>query len=111
MWRPLISVDISCPQGQASGGSKPCVQYLDERSCCSNHRDVCRSGGGFFGAKAGAFTNLFSRAGSGAAPPSPMGEASIHSGGVGGFRQVQGDPLNAWACKSCTTAALIGKAR
>ena len=47
---------------------------------------VCRTG--FFGSKAGSFTSFFSRTGH-SPSSSPMGEASIHGGGAGAFRQVQ----------------------
>ncbi|CAL5219117.1 g891 [Coccomyxa viridis] len=43
---------------------------------------------GFFGSKAGSFTSFFSRTGH-SPSSSPMGEASIHGGGAGAFRQVE----------------------
>ncbi|CAL8460835.1 g366 [Coccomyxa elongata] len=43
---------------------------------------------GFFGSKAGSFTSFFSRTGH-SPTSSPMGEASIHGGGAGNFRQVE----------------------
>ena len=46
---------------------------------------TCRTG--FFGSKAGSFTSFFSRTGH-SPSGSPMGEASIHGGGAGAFRQV-----------------------
>ncbi|KAK9815009.1 hypothetical protein WJX73_004719 [Symbiochloris irregularis] len=63
----------------------------------SRTRSLPSSGGSrsFFGSKGGGFGGFFSRgsnSGSGSpqqAPPNPMGDASIHSGGVGGFRQVE----------------------
>ena len=42
---------------------------------------------GFFGSKAGSFTSFFSRTGH-SPTSSPMGEASIHGGSAGNFRQV-----------------------
>lgn len=47
---------------------------------------MCRTG--FFGSKAGSFTSFFSRTGH-SPTSSPMGEASIHGGGAGNFRQVR----------------------
>ena len=59
--------------------------------CIAN---TCLHGGrrssSFFGSKAGTFTSFFSRSGhTPSAALSPMGEASIHGGGAGGFRQAR----------------------
>ncbi|KAK9836002.1 hypothetical protein WJX81_005192 [Elliptochloris bilobata] len=47
-------------------------------------------GSSFFGSKGGSFASFFRSSGhTPSAAPSPMGEASIHGGAAGGFRQVE----------------------
>lgn len=43
---------------------------------------------GLFGSSKGSFTSFFTRTGYGGGSPGQGGEASIHGGAMGGFRQV-----------------------
>jgi len=92
--QPAISGEGCRTEGNGKQALAPMTHVCAARA--PGHKSVpadrARRTSSFFGSKAGTFTSFFSRAGSGHAPgaaPSPMGEASIHGGAAGGFRQAR----------------------
>ena len=84
---------LSCISvGMSANGHRDCrtAQKLhvrppvNKKLAARTHLVLCR---GFFG-KQGSFTSFFSRTG-GSGVAAPGGEASIHGGAAGGFRQVR----------------------
>ena len=82
----LLHLHRTLAPAPSSSAACPCV--MQSQSLPYTYAQVTR---GLFSGGKGSFTSFFTRTGYGGSPAgAPGGEASIHGGAMGGFRQVSG---------------------